>query len=250
VWTLDSDHDPPAWRAPTAEAEAVLAFSTRRGGKSRPPFDTLNLGRSTEDRPEVVSENRRRFLESLGLAPDSLATAGQVHGAVVAAVERPGHHPGCDVLVTRVPGITLTVTAADCLPLLLTARGGVAAAHSGWRGTVAGAPRAALRALCATAQVPPAEVVAHLGPSIRSCCYRVGPEVARQFAEVAITRHDDAWHLDLVAAARFQLIEAGVPADHIHEVPACTACDSAQYFSHRRDGGRTGRHWGVAALCV
>src|SRR2546426_8835429 len=247
---LDPDSNPPAWRTRVAEAEAVLALSTRRGGVSRPPFGTLNLGRSTEDRPEAVSENRRRFLESLELDPDSLATAGQVHGALVAEVQRPGLHPGCDVLVTRIPGIALTVTGADCLPLLLTAHGGVAAAHSGWRGTVAGAPRAALQALCATAQVSASEVVVHLGPSIRSCCYRVGPEVARQFAEAAITRLHDAWHLDLVAAARLQLIEAGAAADHIHPVPACTACDSAQYFSHRRDGGRTGRHWGVAALCV
>ena len=248
MWKLDSNSRLPAWRPRVSEAEAVLAFSTRRGGVSSPPFDTLNLGRSTEDRPEAVSDNRRRFLESLDLDPGSLATAGQVHGAAVAEVRHPGFHPGCDVLVTRAPGIALAVTAADCLPLILTARGAVAAAHSGWRGTVAGAPRAALDALCAAAAVQPSEVVVHLGPSIRSCCYRVGPEVARQFAASATVRHHDAWHLDLVAAASLQLIEAGVSAERIHQVPACTACDSAQYFSHRRDGARTGRHWAVAAL--
>ena len=84
MWTLDADSPVPLWRAaPDHSGGAVLAFSTRRGGVSTPPFDTLNLGRSTRDRPEAVTENRRRLLERLLLDPDRVATAGQVHGARV-----------------------------------------------------------------------------------------------------------------------------------------------------------------------
>src|SRR5690348_5218176 len=100
MWNLLTDVPLPLWRC---DARARLAFSTRRGGVSDPPFDCLNLGRSTVDRPDAVAENRRRILAALALDPAALATAGQVHGAEVVEVTGPGHHPGCDALVTRVP---------------------------------------------------------------------------------------------------------------------------------------------------
>jgi hypothetical protein len=247
TWTLDAAAAVPVWR-PASDPGAVLAFSTRRGGASDPPYDTLNLGRSSEDRPEAVAENRRRLLAALDLDPGRVASAGQVHGTAVARVREPGSHPGCDALVTRVPGIALVVTTADCLPILYVAPGSVAAAHSGWRGTAAGMPVAALRALCDAGAAAPAEVAVHLGPCIRSCCYLVGSEVADRFPEPVRSRVDGAWHLDLVAATRRMLTQAGVLSERISEVPACTACNPSWYFSHRRDHGRTGRHWAIAAL--
>src|SRR5215831_14855703 len=133
MWTLETRPDPPLWR-PAADAnEALLAFSTRRGGISSPPYHALNLGRSTADDPDVVRENRRRVLARIGAAPEHLVTAGQVHGARVERVTEPGHVADCDALVTTTPGLVLAVTAADCMPLLFTAPGAVAAAHSGWR---------------------------------------------------------------------------------------------------------------------
>jgi hypothetical protein len=247
MWTLDPRSPVPAWRHDGPDA-ATLAFSTRLGGVSRSPFDTLNLGRSTEDDPDDVAENRRRFAESLGLATAALATAGQVHGADVARVTAPGLHHRCDALVTRVPDLALAITGADCTPLLLESPGVVAAVHSGWRGTAAGVAVRALRVLCAEGDTDPSTVTVHIGPSIRSCCYRVGDEVARQFPAEAVRFEHEGWHLDLVAAARLQLGEAGVGVERIHAVSACTACEPAYYFSHRRDGPRTGRHWAVAAL--
>jgi hypothetical protein len=248
MWTLDSDAAVPLWRPRPDDGQAVLAFSTRRGGVSRPPFHTLNLGRSTGDRPEAVAENRRRLLECLDLDLRNLATGGQVHGISVGRVLEPGLYPGCDALVTSVPGIALAVTTADCLPLLFAAPGAVAAAHSGWRGTAAGMPAQALRAVCAAAGAGAERVMVHLGPCIRSCCYRVGPDVAGRFPESALSRVSGAWHLDLVAAARQQLLDGGVPAARIAEVPDCTACRPSWYFSHRMEHGRTGRQWAIAAL--
>ena len=121
-----------------------LAFSTRTGGISAAPYATLNLGASTADRPEAVAENRRRLLQSLDLDFNRLVTAGQVHGAAVAVVSEPGLARGHDGLVTRVPGLPLAVSSADCLPILFTAPGAIAAAHAGWRGTVAGIAEATL----------------------------------------------------------------------------------------------------------
>jgi YfiH family protein len=226
----------------------TLAFTTRRGGVSLPPFDTLNLGRSTADRPEAVSENRRRLLAALGLDAARIVTAGQVHAARAVEVDAPGHVPGCDALVTRTPGLALAVTTADCMSILYLAPGAVAVAHSGWRGTAAGMPRATLAVLCGAASVDAGRVTVIIGPCIRACCYEVGPEVLRQFPADAARDVGGHRHLDLAAAARAQLLEAGVPAAACLDTGACTACEPAWYFSHRRDGGLTGRHWALAAL--
>jgi YfiH family protein len=247
MWTLETHSPPDIWLATTAPGRAVLACSTRRGGISAPPYHALNLGRSTADDPAAVAENRRRLLMRLGLSPDRLVTAGQVHGARVERVSAPGHVPECDALVTTAPDLALAVTTADCMSLLYAAPGGVAAAHSGWRGTADGMPRAALEALCEAAGCDPAQVNVYLGPCIRSCCYEVGPEVAERFASDILRDASPRPFLDLPRAARTQLVEAGLRAEAFHDCGACTACDAERYFSHRRDGPRSGRHWGVAA---
>src|SRR5882672_5087506 len=140
MWTLERDAAVPVWQPRDASPGAVLLFSTRRGGVSRAPYDSLNLGRSTLDAPAAVAANRERLLAVAALAPQQLATAGQVHGSNVIEVSAPGHQPGCDALLTRTPGVVLAVTTADCMSLLYRAPGVVAAAHSGWRGTAGGMP--------------------------------------------------------------------------------------------------------------
>jgi len=248
MWTLDRTAPVPLWKPAPGIPGTRLAFSTRRGGTSAAPFDSLNLGRSTEDRPEAVAENRSRLLASLGLAPGRLATAGQVHGARVVEVTGPGHQDRCDALVTRVSGLALAVTTADCMSLLYVAPGAVAAAHAGWRGTADGMPAAALAALCACAGARPEHVTVHIGPCIRACCYEVGDEVASRFPAAAVRPGAERPRLDLPTAARIALEAAGVRPDAIEDTGACCACEPYWYFSHRRDDGRTGRLWGVAAL--
>jgi len=248
MWTLDIDSRPPHWRTSASLPGARLAFSTRRGGTSAPPFDSLNLGLSTADDPARVTANRARLLSVLGVPAARLATAGQVHGPHVTGVTAPGHHPGCDALVTTVPGLALAVTTADCMSLLYTAPGAVAAAHAGWRGAAAGMPAGALAAICSRAGCSPGDVTVHLGPCIRGCCYEVGHEVARLFPEAAVRPVDGGLRLDLPTAARLALLAAGVPEASIQDTGACTACEPHWYFSHRRDAGVTGRMWGVAVL--
>ena len=248
MWTLDDAAPLPHWRLEPEESAVAMAFSTRLGGISAPPYDSLNLGRSTPDAEQAVETNRRRLLSALGLDPSRLATAGQLHSPVVAACTGPGHVPGCDALVTTSPGLVLAVTTADCMSLIYTAPGAVAVAHSGWRGTADGMPTAALRAVCSASGMGPDHVAVHIGPCIRSCCYEVGEEVARRFPEQTLIPAGGRWRLDLAAAARLQLAAAGLPVGRIADVGACTACDPNRYFSHRRDRGLTGRHWAIVAL--
>lgn len=250
MWTLDEACDVPHWRPTLPLPGARLAFSTRRGGVSPAPFESLNLGRSTADLAEAVSENRERLLKQIGLSPERLATAGQVHGARVVEVTAPGHVPECDGLITRVPGLALAVTTADCMSLLFVAPGAVAAVHSGWRGAAEGIPVRALEALCGAAGCTAAEVEVHFGPSARGCCYEVGEEVASRFPESALRRPAGRPRLDLPTATRLALVGAGMRAASVNDTGACTMCEPHWYFSHRRDAGRTGRLWGVAALAA
>ncbi|HVP14216.1 MAG TPA: laccase domain-containing protein, partial [Terriglobales bacterium] len=132
MWNLDRAAAVPLWRPAPAGISSVRAFTTRRGGVSEPPWESLDLGLSTGDRPEAVRENRRRVLASLGLDGGRLVTAGQVHGAAVRCVSEPGHQPGCDALMSLTPDLALAISTADCMSLLFTAPGAVAAAHAGW----------------------------------------------------------------------------------------------------------------------
>ncbi|HTR97575.1 MAG TPA: polyphenol oxidase family protein [Candidatus Acidoferrales bacterium] len=246
TWILERPSDlPPHWRTDAATG-SELAFSTRRGGVSDAPFDTLNLGRSTADQAERVAENRRRFLLACGTAPERLATAGQVHGARIVEVAAPGHQPECDALLTSQPDLALAVTTADCMGILFAAPGAVAAAHAGWRGVAADLPALTLAAICRLAHCAPSEVSVHFGPCIRGCCYEVGDDVAARFPAAALRRGEPRSKLDLPTAARIALALAGLPAERVHDTGACTACEPHWYFSHRRDAGRTGRMWGVA----
>src|SRR5260221_13266241 len=113
MWQLDRTGAPPSWRDIT-ETRAVLAFSTRLGGVSAPPFDTLNLGRSTDDRPDAVTENRRRLLAGIGLDPEVLATAGQLHAGDVREPVAPRPLPRPDAVVRREPGPGVAGTTRTC----------------------------------------------------------------------------------------------------------------------------------------
>lgn len=217
-------------------------LSLRQGGVSAPPFDSLNLGGSTADRPEALGENRRRFYRAAGLDPAAVARMQQVHEARVVAVERPGDVGTADGLVTARPDLGLLVTVADCLPVFLAdlEAGVIAALHAGWRGILAGVLEAGIEA-AAAAGAAPARLEAVLGPSIGSCCFEVGPEVAARFEAAASRRgRGDRPHVDLAAAARRRLEAAGVRRTAIRGPEACTRCRSDVFFSARA-GEPTGR---------
>jgi YfiH family protein len=237
---------PFTWDGPHLAAElpgARALFSTRNGGVSEGPFASLNLGRRTADRPEAVDENRARLAAATGCPRERFVFGRQVHGTRVRrATEPPGAaRPVADEdgQATALRGHPALVFVADCLPLLLAAGGAVAAVHAGWRGLAGGVVAEGVAALREVGGRGP--VHALIGPGARGCCYEVGEEVHEAFAGDGARVGER--NLDLALVARRRLEAAG--AAEIHDAGLCTMCHGELFFSHRRDGGVTGRQAGV-----
>lgn len=236
-------------------SEVVHAVSTRRGGVSRAPYSSLNIGHATADQQDAVDTNRSRLCNALGISPGQVVLAQQTHGTSVAMVDashivgnrRPMVSPEADALVTRRPGIFLLLTFADCVPLLLydPVQRAMGLAHAGWRGTVGKVALETVRAMERSFGSRPADIVAGIGPSIGPCCYQVGEEVAQEMADAfpsspgLVAVRDRRCYLDLRQANLEALREAGVRQTEV--VALCTACHTDLFFSHRAEGGTTGR---------
>jgi hypothetical protein len=230
---------------------ARVVFTTRRGGFSQGPYESLNLGRLTPDQPDAVQRNRDTLEAELGVV---LCFVRQVHGSRVCQVTAqsasrarsgdPGELARADGQVTADRGVAPTVLTADCLPIAIAGEGAVAMVHAGWRGLQTGVIAAgvqALRDLGATGALSAA-----IGPGAGPCCYEVGAEVHEAFAGLPDKVHRGR-NLDLGAIARYELGDAGV--EKIHQLAVCTICsDPGLLFSHRRDDGVTGRQAGIAWL--
>lgn len=235
---------------------ARAAFTTRLGGVSEPPFDRLNLGLLTDDRPAAVAENRARVAAALGLAPEQIVFGRQIHGAELLVhpqtgadsplrgsfrtkyVDKEPRNPGevaaVDGHVVVAPGLAPFVFTADCLPVALSGPGGVAMLHCGWRGLAAGIVARGAEAVGATD--------AAIGPGIGACCYEVGREVLDAFSGLGESVAAGPT-LDLAEVARRLLRRAGV--ERVESAGICTGCEVGLFFSHRRDAGRTGRQGGL-----
>jgi purine-nucleoside/S-methyl-5'-thioadenosine phosphorylase / adenosine deaminase len=220
------------WDAP---GPYEVAFATRHGGVSEGPYTSLNLGRLTDDRPENADENRRRLCESVGADPDRLAMNRQVHAATVNRAVPGERGRDGDGLWTDEPGLPMLKLTADCLPVALVRRGGkpaLALLHAGRVGLLEGILEAGVAALGR------ADLAAAVGPGIGPCCYEVGEEIAdayrRRFGADAVHGRN----LDLWTVAERRLRDAGV--ESVDRLDVCTACN-ADFFSHRRDEGVTGR---------
>jgi YfiH family protein len=223
---------------------ARALFTTRRGGVSEGPYASLNLGLLTDDDPDAVHENRGRVAAATGCPRERILYGRQVHGASVRrATEPPGPDRPLgeeDGQATALPGHPALVFTADCLPVLLASERAVAAVHAGWKGLAAGVIGEGVAALRELGGDGP--VHALVGPGARACCYEVGEEVQAAFAGYGARVGER--NLDLAAVARAKLAEAG--AEAIHDAGLCTMCAPELFFSHRRDGGVTGRQAGVA----
>lgn len=230
---------------PFRSAGASAVFSSRRGGVSTGPFATLNLALHVGDSLAAVEENRRRFAEAAGFDPRRVATAHQVHGAEVVLASVPGlAEKPADALATSAVRLVLSILVADCVPVYLLdpVTPAVALVHAGWRGTAAGVVTAAVRFMRHAFGSHPQDLLAALGPSIGPCCYEVDEPVMARFAP-AFLRPSRPGHalLDLWAANRQQLEEAGVPTGHVFTAGICTACRPDLLYSYRVAGPRTGR---------
>jgi YfiH family protein len=237
-------------------------FSLRTGGVSIGPFDALNLGAAVGDQPEAVAENLRRFIGTVGVEQDRLATVNQVHGDRVLFArtgERdvrteagtvPTGRPEGDAIVAE-HGRAAGIRTADCLPVLLYDRrtGLAAAAHAGWRGTVARVVVRTVEAMTRLYGVRPGDLIAAIGPGIGRCCFVVGADVAARFEHDSelgprvVDKGVESPHVDLPLANRLLLEATGVTT--VDVLPLCTSCRRDLFFSHRRDAGQTGRHLAV-----
>jgi polyphenol oxidase len=221
---------------------ARALFTTRRGGASEGPFESLNLGRKTADDGANVDENRVRVAAATGCPRERFLYGIQVHGTTVRrATEPPGparppeHEDG---QATALRGHPALVFVADCTPVLLAADGAVAALHVGWRPAAGGIVAEGVAALRDVGGTGP--VTALIGPGARACCYEVGEEVHGAFAGYDARRGQN---LDVAAVIRAQLGEVGV--HEVHDTGLCTMCWFGLFFSHRREGGVTGRQAGI-----
>lgn len=235
----------------------VHAVSTRHGGVSPPPYDSLNLSLAVRDEPGNVRGNRRRLAEAIGGDVDRLVGCRQVHGDNVLIVDDQFSPSaplvGADIQMTDRPGWLLSLRFADCTPILMVhpGRRAVAAVHAGWRGTAKGAVGTAIKALQERYAADPAGLLVGIGPAIGPCCYEVGEEVAQHFAAApsALARNGSARpHLDLWALNRQAACRAGVPPEQIEVAELCTRCESERFFSHRAEGFPAGRFGAVIGL--
>jgi YfiH family protein len=243
--------------------ELVHGVTTRHGGVSAGPYNSLNLSAGLGDDQAAVQENIRRACAALGLCRTDVVSPNQRHTANVRRVgqaDRGQLFPGYDALITDERGVPLLLRYADCTPVLVydPVHHALAVIHSGWRGTVQGAPRAAVEALAREYGSRPADLVAAVGPSIGPCCYEVGTDVIdatrRAFERPGELLspskrdpHDETHrHFDLWAANHRLLAAAGVR--HIEVAEICTACHTDDFYSYRASGGRTGHFGAIMAL--
>lgn len=231
-------------------------FTTRLGGVSLAPFDSMNLGWKWGDERALVDENHRRLL-SVALAP-TLLRASQVHGVRVlhvGATDDPARVAvqEADGLCTDTVGLGLSVHVADCTPILMACprTGACAALHAGWRGTVAGMAQAGARILVSTFGCRPSDLVVALGPCIGACCFEVGQDVVDAFRAVSPAAETNGVilggagkkpRIDLRRFQTEQLVLAGIEPDNIDASFHCTRCDPEnRFFSFRQSGRATGQ---------
>jgi hypothetical protein len=250
----------PDW---AGQAGVEAGFTTRNGGVSRPPYNSLNLGFNTDDARFHVDGNRSTLARAFDLPPHLLLTVQQVHGKDILVIDEPNPDLShflsvqCDAVVTDQPGIMIGVLVADCFPVLLVEprRKVAAAVHVGWKGAAAGILGKAVEAMQTTFDCKPDQILAAVGPGIGAHKYEVDRPVRDAFRqgsghweriaeEVALGK----WRLDLRQSCLLQLEESGLDPANLSAAEQCTCCHRELFFSHRRDHGRTGRQMGFIVL--
>ncbi len=235
------------------------AVLTRQGGLSKPPYDSLNTGGTVGDDPEAVLENHRRIYEILDYPFGSRFDVWQVHGTRILKADAPRpigtSHSKADGIMTDKSGITLFMRFADCVPILLydPQRKVIGIVHAGWQGTSQKIARATILNMVEHYGSNAEDILAGIGPSICRECYEVGDDVYRAFrnqfevnAEEFFHRKDTGLYLDLWESNKRVLMEAGV--QKIETAGICTACNLEDWYSHRAEGGKTGRFGVLMAI--
>lgn len=225
----------------------IKVFSTLRSARSADePYSGFSVCHYTSDDPAHTEACRDQLCRGLGIDRSHLVIPRQTHSSEVAVVTEANldalNLEGIDALVTAEAGIALCINTADCVPLLMAdpEAGVIAAVHAGWRGVIAGIAVKSVRVMESLGARADRINVA-MGPSIGPCCFEVGEEVAARFDEAFVDRSGAKPHVDLGLALASQLIEAGLLSEHITQPPACSRCNSEDFFSARRLGIASGR---------
>lgn len=225
--------------APDPEPEgARIWFFTRLGGVSRFPYDSLNVSKKVGDDEDAVGENLSRVRDAMG--ERSSAWVRQVAGDEVVRVDEDGYAGEADALVTREEGFSLVVAVADCAPVALVGDREVGMVHAGWRGALSGVAGQTVREFGGGTGVG-----AYIGPCIRECCYEVSEELAAKFGNRFGADVVSGRNLSLPAAIKSNLREAGV--DMVRDLGVCTGCRPDLFYSHRKQGPKTGRNLAAVA---
>lgn len=229
------------------DESVIHGFLTRHGGVSGHPYESLNFDARDADPKENVEENRKRFFEAFGVK--RLFTVSQAHGSAVFKYEgvAPPSHPEADAIITNMPGVAIGMLTADCLPVLIhdPVNRAIGAVHAGWKGTALGIVINTVKEMGRVYGSKPRDLIAALGPAIGPCCYKVGENLMEEFLNnwrglESFLMLEDGLRLDLGAENLSQLLSIGVPQKNISGSAPCTSC-SMDFFSYRRDSGRTGR---------
>lgn len=243
---------------------APHGFSTRVGGVSPAPWNSLNLRMGQGDGEAALRENYRRFCACMGLRESALVLSRQVHGTAVRLCTAADAGKGldrerdyaADALVTNERDLPLAVFSADCGVILLhdPVSGAVGGVHAGWKGCAGGIPEKAVKALCRSYGARPEDILAAVGPCIGPCCFETDgdvPEAMRAAlgggAERFFTRRGTKYHVDLAGLNRLWLLRAGLAPEHIDVCGLCTACRPDLFWSHRKMGDHRGVHAAVIA---
>lgn len=250
---------------PLGDNRIKAIFTTRHGGVSSPPYNSLNLNFQRADNKENVMENYRRLSERLGVPMEQMILSRQVHGSTVTVVDksqcgmglvRESDFGDTDGLVTCDRGVALVTFYADCMPVYLYDRvlNAIGLVHSGWRSTLLNISAKTVRKMKEAFGSRPENMTAVLGPHIRQCCFEVGEDVYRQFTEAFPDMQDtmmprgEKWYIDLSRIVTRTLVQEGLPDDGIRDVNRCTVCEKELFFSHRGGKGNSGT--GAALLMM
>ncbi len=235
------------------------AFSTRIGGVSKNAYSFLNLGTTTDDEQKNVQKNFRLFSEATKIPVGCMVLSNQVHDDAIRIVTKEDCGKGIlkksdilrtDALITAEKNVALVTFYADCTPLLLldTKKKVIASVHSGWRGTLLKIAQKTVLKMVNTFHSDPKDIVCAIGPSIKQCHFEVKRDVydtfVLEFGDLAkqnTVQKGDKYYINTDALNKDMLLYSGIPQNNISVCPLCTYCNNDVFFSHRGDGGLTGR---------
>ena len=255
------------WLSSSLLGDLCHGFSTRKGGVSQGHLASLNLRGAvpSDDQPELVLENYRRFCETIGADLKSVILSKQVHETTVRICTAADAGKGlfsdrdytADALVTNVAGLPLTVFSADCGIILLhdPVNHAIGAVHAGWRGCAAGIVEKAVETMTEAYGSRPTDLLAAIGPCIGPCCFETDDDVPAamraalgQDAEPYLEYRGPKWHVDLAGLNRQWLLKAGLIPEHIDTCGLCTGCRPDLFWSHRKMGNARGAQTAMISL--